>query len=788
MSTTYYEYRKALVNIAHRLQDLDGWTVYGYHADQSDAMTDYYDPAYWGGLAEKNGFLLVVNHSEAAQEYRRKYKIYTDDAPAADVAEKIAKLERMTQERGASAAEEATARAAIEKLKEKRAAGFIEREDVTPGHMANPPRCNWHIEKNGVILDKGAGLLKFSDVVDISSKSLDRVRAEWQRFNNSSREKWIEEETKAPDYWGNYATEEQAARRYEEAQERYKLLEAFNALIARFNNVCGGMVGNAGENGYIYEARKITKYKTVYRFRPSESGSIKAGQCFRLKSNFSQGCGAGYVYRFTVYADTLLKAERVSLKSNKERTGRATSSNCFGIYAPSNTGYKEQRFCKWIESGAIEYGEIVEELEPYEVEKMVKVDANGNEYKPNNSKPAKEAQENKAKPENAPQYIIKADTDTRDGSALWVVTLSERVTGEQFAQIREEMKNAGGYYSKFKKGFIFRENPAEKLTGEKPEEAPEEPQEEPQEEPETVQEEPKKAAPGYTGEASQLFTPEEIQQLHNGGQVHKGKDYQRRAYFATEYADGVRFVYSVYSRDGKPTPEKSADFNGFIYNSSFYDDFTKIAEEAAADINAAIIEKIPTEEAAEKNAGTLEGCNADRISAAKEYKREREAMRHYIEGTAPTLTLYYNHESRADVSEIIQYIINPAEFVAERAEEYTKNRGADIYNYFIIYNKTCEALEEIKKDTNAQRMKKIHSLTADGTEKTYNIKLTNGETVKANADSVRRLCFVGYISDWSIQSGDRAKLPKDERGRNKDIKPADIVTITHGTKLIYKAS
>lgn len=36
--------------IAHKLMKLDGWKVYGYHADESDNMTDYYSPAYWNGL------------------------------------------------------------------------------------------------------------------------------------------------------------------------------------------------------------------------------------------------------------------------------------------------------------------------------------------------------------------------------------------------------------------------------------------------------------------------------------------------------------------------------------------------------------------------------------------------------------------------------------------------------------------------------------------------------------------------------------------------------------------
>ena len=51
--STYYEYQDVGVMMAHKLMAMDGWKVFGYHADHSDMMTDYYDPAWWGGIATK---------------------------------------------------------------------------------------------------------------------------------------------------------------------------------------------------------------------------------------------------------------------------------------------------------------------------------------------------------------------------------------------------------------------------------------------------------------------------------------------------------------------------------------------------------------------------------------------------------------------------------------------------------------------------------------------------------------------------------------------------------------
>ena len=46
--SNYYDYRDVKVMIAHKLMTMEGWKVYGYKADESDSMVDYYSPAYTG--------------------------------------------------------------------------------------------------------------------------------------------------------------------------------------------------------------------------------------------------------------------------------------------------------------------------------------------------------------------------------------------------------------------------------------------------------------------------------------------------------------------------------------------------------------------------------------------------------------------------------------------------------------------------------------------------------------------------------------------------------------------
>ena len=64
---------------------------------------------------------------------------------------------------------------------------------------------------------------------------------------------------------------------------------------------------------------------------------------------------------------------------------------------------------------------------------------------------------------NKIKFEVVEDVDTRDNSKIFVVKLKDTLERELFKRITRQIKEAGGYYSRFKKGFLFRENPSEKL-------------------------------------------------------------------------------------------------------------------------------------------------------------------------------------------------------------------------------------------------------------------------------------------------------------------------------------
>lgn len=56
------EKQRAQANLGQALRKR-GWKLYGWKDDQSDPMTDYFNPESWVGVAEKDGVVLAVDTS-----------------------------------------------------------------------------------------------------------------------------------------------------------------------------------------------------------------------------------------------------------------------------------------------------------------------------------------------------------------------------------------------------------------------------------------------------------------------------------------------------------------------------------------------------------------------------------------------------------------------------------------------------------------------------------------------------------------------------------------------------
>lgn len=464
--STYYEYQDVKVMIAHKLMSMEGWKVYGYHADESDSMTDYYSPAYWGGVAEKNGYILCVNvyGSAEPQEIRQyNYSGFTYDH---SIAEKIKKLEAMTIERGASEAEAASAKMMIERL-QKKAEEATENANkyivvgTIPGHMAHPPKMNWHIEKDGVIIAKGNGILKYSHIYNYYT--YDRYMEDYQEFKKFGADEWEKKEAKYIfDHTMRCDTEEEAIRsaKYnrEKMEKDSKLIESFESFINKIDTTCGGLLGEG--DGYIYEKITVTKYKKELKPVETANGEIKEGQLFILKSSFNHGCRKGLVYRIheTEYkGQKLYHAYKLNRKLTKECIGNSSKNNYWHI----GSGMHDN-LTRWIEKGSIAWCELQEVKTPYEVEKVVKKTIKA-ERKNSAASTTKETAQKEETDVNSYIYEVSEDTDTRTGEKIFLVKVAEKLSREEYITINKYIKSLGGYWSRFKHSFLFKEDPTEKL-------------------------------------------------------------------------------------------------------------------------------------------------------------------------------------------------------------------------------------------------------------------------------------------------------------------------------------
>jgi len=440
-SSNYYEMREAKVNIAHALMSR-GWKVYGYYEDKSDMMTDYYDPASWDGIATKNGFTLVVDKT-CSGEAREVTKYNPKGNLSASDREKITKLEQMTVDKGCTTDEEKTAKKLIEGIQAK----VIETEkytvvDTVPSFMENPNKSKWHIEKDGVIYDKGTALTKYADIpkygFDIATETY----------------------KKGYDTWGD-------GTKKELRDNEIKAVRDFKALILRFERVVDG-ISTCGDGTAETEAQAqqdaktealehitVTEYKTEYKAEPT-TGEVKIGIDFILNNTFNYGCYKGLVYHVEDISYNRIRSHKYNGKLTKLCTGTASASNTFNC--------DTEKFQKWINDGSISIVNIVEVKTPYQVDKWVKKSEQKINKQPKENTQTESKTEEQT--ETSLEYDIKQDVDTRNNSKIFIIKVIKTLSKEEYVTVNEYMKSIGGYYSKFKHGFIFKANPTNILNGE----------------------------------------------------------------------------------------------------------------------------------------------------------------------------------------------------------------------------------------------------------------------------------------------------------------------------------
>ncbi|MFA1510036.1 hypothetical protein ACDN41_12470 [Priestia aryabhattai] len=195
MAISYYDKKDAKVAIMNSLKE-KGWNIFGFKADQSDSMTDYFSPANWDGICEKDGYVLLVDIakwdlSKSGKEITKKgYKV--DHA-------KVSKLQATINDSAATEAEKQGAQLAIDRMKNKEVESTVVIEKYPTFKNVNPPRASWHIEKNGEIIAKGTGVFSVYEANDkaLMNEKVEKLVKRFEKaIKNNSQLVEVEEEVK----------------------------------------------------------------------------------------------------------------------------------------------------------------------------------------------------------------------------------------------------------------------------------------------------------------------------------------------------------------------------------------------------------------------------------------------------------------------------------------------------------------------------------------------------------------------------------------------------------------
>ncbi|MBZ9688478.1 hypothetical protein G9F72_019290 [Clostridium estertheticum] len=165
--------RVAKLRLAHELR-VRGWLMYEYPKNYSCLLGTNIES--WLGLCTKNGYTLCVSLTEDEQKEFSGTKVYKDTYRKVPIksSSKMESLKNMTQERGCTSHEEATAREKLDTLYRNIPEGsdykieLIKIIDYSyPIFQIHPESyITWHIEKDDIIFATGDNIIKFEAVPD----------------------------------------------------------------------------------------------------------------------------------------------------------------------------------------------------------------------------------------------------------------------------------------------------------------------------------------------------------------------------------------------------------------------------------------------------------------------------------------------------------------------------------------------------------------------------------------------------------------------------------------------
>lgn len=453
MSYSYYGRQESLMKLMTGLA-YTGWSIYGFHEDESDWMTDYFHPASWDGIAVKNGYILVVDCYGSGSIGGDFIKQSYDHK----IAKRIEKLRALAECPSASEGERENALAMIEKI-----APHMVVEETMKGNLPaveyqkNPKGSKWHIERNGEIIAKGNGIYGFGSI------ETHKCRVIYDERENNDHDLFT--------YYNIDTWDDFIARRKEEREQEHKNNNKYFSLLNKWNSAVALKLGEGEEEALV----KQTVMKEDIYFVPQVSKEptdyIKLAPKWRRFSGMDQNL----IYKLSEDKKTMRKltqtwhkfSESLNIKGELDIALEGQSGRTYKPEPRKSTNPKffygsDEDFA----NGDIIYVRLVEVAETFETVVYAK-------EKTKTKKPAT-AKKNKSvvsKQVEAPKPTrTTEDQDfealfhdgeisdfkhTQTGEMLKVLKLRAKLDRDAFIAFNIKMKKyKRGYYSKYAKGFI----------------------------------------------------------------------------------------------------------------------------------------------------------------------------------------------------------------------------------------------------------------------------------------------------------------------------------------------
>ncbi|MDD3465620.1 MAG: hypothetical protein PHE67_00605 [Campylobacterales bacterium] len=455
----YYEQQASKVVVQTVLR-LYGWKIYGYKEDMSDSMTDYFDPASWGGVAVKNGYILVVGINHGGKIGGSFVRNSYDNK----VMQKLAKLEALRDCPSASVGEKANAQTMIDNIMGK--ANITEVVDTgleEISYQGNPGNSKWHIEKNGDIIAKGTGVFVFGN---LEYEIVPRYR-EHNTYYYTKEEEYNYKVGFIKGERGFYGTRWDDRYVYPQWKqnvliERAKtaeLLDKLFALIGKWNSLTTIKIGDGDEAEKLVK-KTIDKKDTYY---VAEISEVPTEYC-KINDGWSIGDMSSYdVFKISEDGKSVRKLTREWTKFDD----LGKSLHTFSLEPRKSTKPRYNPFTpdrfesKNGKRPAAVYIRLVEKTKTYTEEVWVKEKIE--------SKPRRQAQA-VSESEKAQQSDVNAEfealidsadiedfTHTQTGEQLKVLKIKKQLGKEMFIEFNRYVMQKGiAYYSRFARGFVIK--------------------------------------------------------------------------------------------------------------------------------------------------------------------------------------------------------------------------------------------------------------------------------------------------------------------------------------------